>query len=178
VALAHRLTRLEPAVHAWLATVGIAVRTEPDVWVAYTPGTLLLAPREGWDEDDTLLQIVLHECCHWMVQGELAVGCMDWGLDNRDDRDLGREHAALRLQAGLLGTHGLRGWMMPTTDHRAWYAAHAASPWGPDPAADDVRAAREGLHRWARWAHRSGLEALLAQAAHLRDGLVRDKETL
>jgi hypothetical protein len=94
-------------------------------------GELRLAESQHLDPDDSLAQMILHELCHWLVQGEAARGERDWGLDNETPRDVPREHACLRVQATLLGRHGLRRFLGPTTDFRAFYDALPADPLAP-----------------------------------------------
>src|SRR5262245_31654704 len=71
-------------------------------------GAILIGARETLDDDDSLAQLVLHELCHALVEGEPGLRAPDWGLDNTGDRDLPREHACLRLQAHLADAHALR----------------------------------------------------------------------
>jgi hypothetical protein len=92
---------------------------------------LLLATDEHLDPDDSIAQMIFHELCHWLVQGEQASGERDWGLDNESERDVPREEACLRLQATLAGAHGLRRVLAPTTDFRAFYDALPADPLSP-----------------------------------------------
>lgn len=96
-------------------------------------GTLTLAPDEDLDPDDCLAQMILHEICHWLTQGEDSVGREDWGLVN-DDRvaqhadDQVREHGCLMLQAAVLRPYGLRRLLAPTTDFRVYYDALPQDP--------------------------------------------------
>lgn len=94
-------------------------------------GELRLAEAPYLDADDSLAQMILHELCHWLVQGEGARLERDWGLDNETERDVPREHACLRLQAVLLGRHGLQKLLGPTTDFRAFYDALPDDPLTP-----------------------------------------------
>jgi len=91
-------------------------------------GTLYLSAVSDMDPDDCLAQMILHEICHWMVQGRHSVGWVDWGLDNEGTRDVEREHACLRLQAALLDEMGLRRALGPTTSFRAYYDALPRDP--------------------------------------------------
>jgi hypothetical protein len=86
-------------------------------------GLLLLASREHLDPDDSLAQMIFHELCHSLVQGEGSFQERDWGLDNETAADSHREEACLRVQATLAARHGLRRFFAPTTDYRVFYDA-------------------------------------------------------
>ncbi|MBX3251667.1 MAG: hypothetical protein KF901_31105 [Myxococcales bacterium] len=123
---------VDPLDAIWLATaaaLGLRVTRTPDAF-ASTNGTgeLALGTPETLDADDCLAQMIFHEVCHWLVQGEDAFHVPDWGLDNESDRDLAREHACLRVQAALLAPLGLREVFAPTTDFRIDYDALPADP--------------------------------------------------
>ncbi len=91
-------------------------------------GTILVGAPETLDSDDSLAQLVLHELCHALVQGEASWQLPDWGLDNTSDRDDVGEAACLRLQAELSDRHGLRELMTPTTEWRRYYRELPADP--------------------------------------------------
>jgi hypothetical protein len=112
--------------------MGLEVRRSSDAY-ASTPGNgvLLLADATHLDPDDSLAQMILHEICHWLIQGETAFAERDWGLDNESERDVPREHACLRLQADLTSMFGLRRVLAPTTDFRAFYDALPEDPFMP-----------------------------------------------
>lgn len=141
---------------------GLRVERSAEVFASWDgAGTLRLARREDFDPDDSLAQLVLHELCHALVEGPDALARPDWGLCNRSDRDVVREHACHRVQAALTAPHGLRLLLAPTTEHRAYYDALPDDPLaaGDDPA---LPPAREGHARathgpWAD-ALRRGLE--------------------
>ena len=90
------------------------------------------------DDDDAFAQLVFHELCHAITEGEGALAKPDWGLDNVPEHAV-REHACLRLQARLADRFGLRAAMAPTTPYRAYYAALPPDPL--DAGADDDAAA-------------------------------------
>jgi hypothetical protein len=94
-------------------------------------GVLFIGERETLDESDSVAQLVLHEICHALVQGEENWARPDWGLDNTTSRDDGRERACLRLQAHLADKAGLRALMMPTTEWSAYYARLPPDPFTP-----------------------------------------------
>ena len=148
---------VDPLDAIWLQAahaMGLRVERDPEVFAATDGrGTLRLGTPETLDADDCLAQMVFHEICHWIVEGEAALGLPDWGLDNVTDRDLWREEATLRLQAALLQPHGLRQVLAPTTDHRARYDTLPADP--AEGAAEPVaRRLAEALRRAERppWA--------------------------
>ena len=82
----------------------------------------------------------------------------DWGLENRDQRDLQREYACLRLQAALLAPYGLAEVLGPTTEHRAYY--------------DGLSQPLEGMQVDAQWA-RAGMARVDEPpwGPHLRNAL-------
>jgi Fe-S-cluster containining protein len=117
----------DPLDRIWLTTaarVGLTVRRTKDAY-ASTPGDghLLLGDSPHLDPDDSLAQMIFHELCHSLVQGEESFRKRDWGLDNETLRDVAREEACLRVQATLSARHGLRRFFAPTTDFRAFYDA-------------------------------------------------------
>lgn len=139
----------DPLDLVWLgcaARVGLRVERSPEVFAA-TDGrrTLWIGSAETLDPDDCLAQMVFHELCHGLVEGDRALELPDWGLDNRTERDRVREHACLRLQAALAREHGLERVLAPTTDYRRYYDELPADPLAEseDPAAALARAARE-----------------------------------
>ncbi len=123
--------------------MGLCLTRSSEVYASVDgAGTLALGTPETLDPDDCIAQMVLHELCHWLVEGPASFGCVDWGLDNGSARDLTREHACLRVQAALTGGHGLRRVLAPTTDHRAFYDGLGADPLsGADPSVPLARAA-------------------------------------
>jgi hypothetical protein len=129
-------------------------------------GTLSLGAGADLDADDCPAQLVLHELCHALVEGPQAFSRPDWGLCNRDDRDLPREHACHRLQAALADRHGLRHMLAPTTEHRTYYDGLPADPLAPgdDPA---IGPAREGFARASQDPWAEALEQALAATSAL-----------
>jgi hypothetical protein len=128
-------------------------------------GTIAIGVAEVLDPDDAVAQLVFHELCHALTQGEDALRLPDWGLDNTGPRDVVREHACLRLQAHLADAHGLRALMAPTTEYRAYHDALPAAPLsdGEDPS---IPIAREAVARAGRDPWRGPLaDALAATAA-------------
>ena len=129
------------------AELGWQVARSAEVYASWDGrGTLTLSEPAGLDADDSLGQLIFHEMCHAMVEGEAALALPDFGLENIDDRHLVREHATHRLQATLADRVGLRRFFAVTTDWRPYYEAL-----GPDPMADlddpATPLARAGLAR-------------------------------
>ncbi len=125
-------------------------------------GTILVGTPETLDADDSLCQLVLHELCHALVQGEARWSQVDWGLDNTDDRDDVAEAACLRLQAHLAARHGLREELCPTTPWQAYYRALPVEPLAPAGVADQL--ACELARRGAALAEASPLAPVIHRA--------------
>ena len=144
-------------------------------------GTILIGARHTLDANDSLAQLVLHELCHALVQGEASWTRADWGLDNTDDRDAVREEACLRLQARLADRQGLRAAMAPTTEWRSYYHALSANPLqtGKDVGEDvgDARSAEAcALAQTAlALAERKGLARAIDKALTVTAALLRPK---
>jgi hypothetical protein len=146
------------------ARVGFRVERTQDAYATSDGGGLVaIGADETLDRDDSVAQLVFHELCHALVQGEENLGRPDWGLDNTSDRDLVAEHACLRLQAHLADAHALRALMTPTTISRAYYVELPANPLaGGDEA---CRLADRGA-RWSRTAPwREALDQALGDTA-------------
>lgn len=147
------------------AAMQITIRRSSEVYASWDgDGTLTLGDSEDLDADDCLAQMILHELCHALIEGQEALVKTDWGLANEDDRDAVRELAAMRLQAALLTPHGLRQFLAVTTD---WRASYDALP--EDPLEGEDEAAALARHGWERahagpWA-RPINDALTATAA-------------
>jgi hypothetical protein len=142
----------DPLDAVWLATaraMGLSVRRSAEAYASTDgSGTLVLGEPSTLDADDGLAQMIFHELCHALVQGDASFAQRDWGLDNTSDRDRVREHATLRVQAFLASRHGLRGVLAPTTDFREFWDALDEDPLLPrhDPS---VNLAILGLRRAA-----------------------------
>ena len=113
---------IDPLAQIWLTCaqrIGLRVTRSADAY-AHTDGrgALAIATDEHLDADDSLAQMIFHELCHSLVEGEDAFRAPDWGMDNTGPDHDWREHAALRAQWVLTGRHGLRGLFAPTTDFR------------------------------------------------------------
>jgi hypothetical protein len=158
----------DPLEAIWLTTaerIGLRVERSGEVY-ASTDGRagLRIGSAPTLDPDDCLAQMIFHEICHSLVEGEAAFAHPDWGLDNTGPRDTAREHACLRVQAHLADRHGVRRFLAPTTDHRAFYDRLPPDPLAPrrDP---EVTAAILGLQRAGRAPWSPHLEAALAATA-------------
>jgi hypothetical protein len=102
--------------------IGLRVVRTPDAYAATDGrGTLAIGTPDTLDADDSLAQMIFHEICHSLVEGEGAFRKPDWGMDNTGPDHDWREHACLRTQFVLTGRHGLRGLFAPTTDFRAFW---------------------------------------------------------
>src|SRR5262245_12616949 len=116
---------IDPLTQVWLGTarrIGLRVIRTPDAYAATDGrGTLAIATDEALDADDSLAQMIFHELCHSLVEGEASFAAPDWGMDNTGPDHDWREHACLRVQWVLAGRHGLRGVFAPTTDFRAFW---------------------------------------------------------
>lgn len=159
---------LDPQWVEFLYVIGGQLERTKHCFVAWIGDrhTLLVAHDDDLDADDSLSQIILHELCHHLIEGEASWHQDDWGLNNQSDDDIHREHAALRLQHHILHTPLCRQYLQPTTDHR-WYfealpsdslRAHLCS----ETDAQSAQAASIGNQNWMRWPHRPALQALLA----------------
>jgi hypothetical protein len=107
----------------WVGTarkIGLRVIRTPDAYAATDGnGTLAIGDDTALDADDSLAQMIFHELCHSLVEGEESFARADWGMDNTGPDHDWREHACLRVQWVLTGRHGLRTLFAPTTDFRA-----------------------------------------------------------
>ena len=163
---------LREAVDAvWIAAaekLAVPVGRGGEAYVHWDGRRLRIADDEHLDEDDTVGQLVLHELCHALVQGEACFGVPDWGLDNTDERDAERERAAVRLQAHLTGAFGLRGALYPTTEVRLFFDALGADAFAPVEAGCSVLA-RQAAARGARGPFWPVLMEALVETARLLD---------
>ena len=116
---------VDPLAQVWLGTarrIGLRIERTPDAYAATDGrGTLAIASADQLDADDSLAQMIFHELCHSLVEGEPSFARPDWGMDNTAPDDEWREHACLRVQWLLTGRHGLRAVFAPTTEFRAFW---------------------------------------------------------
>jgi hypothetical protein len=159
---------IDPLTQVWVGAaraIGLHVARTRDAYAATDGrGTLAIASDDALDADDCLAQMIFHEVCHSLVEGERAFAVPDWGMDNTGGSDDWREHACLRAQWVLAGRHGLRGALAPTTDFRAFWDALAGDVLA-DRGDRSVQAAIVALSRAERppWAPALG-DALAATA--------------
>jgi hypothetical protein len=148
---------LDPLDAIWLTVadrIGFRVERSAEVFASTDgKGVMTIGAPSTLDPDDCLAQMVLHELCHSLIEGEESLMAPDFGLDNVGDRDEVKEHACLRLQAWLTEPHRLRAVLAPTTDFRSYYDALPADPLeaDDDPAIDlaQAGAARSKRPPWA-----------------------------
>lgn len=116
---------VDPLAHVWLGAarrIGLRVVRTADAYAhSDGRGTLAIAVDSELDVDDSLGQMIFHELCHSLVEGEDSFTAPDWGMDNTGPEHDYREHACLRVQWVLTGRHGLRTVFAPTTDFRAFW---------------------------------------------------------
>lgn len=123
---------IDPLSAIWIEVArrfGLTIERSDQVYASTDgEGTLTLGVDATLDADDSLAQMIFHELCHSLIQGEDMLHEPDWGLFNTDDRDHARELACIRLQAILADEYGLREFFAPTTDFRLAYDAFPADP--------------------------------------------------
>jgi hypothetical protein len=103
-------------------SIGLRIVRTADAYAATDGiGTLAIGNDDALDADDSLAQMIFHELCHSLVEGEQSFTRADWGMDNTGPDHDWREHACLRVQWVLTGRHGLRALFAPTTEFRAFW---------------------------------------------------------
>ena len=116
---------IDPLAQVWIGAarrLGLEVVRSADTYASTDGrGRLTIAIDADLDADDSLAQMIFHELCHSLVEGEDSFQAADWGMDNTGPDHDWREHACLRTQWVLTGRHGLRGLFAPTTDFRAFW---------------------------------------------------------
>lgn len=166
----------DPLALVWIACaerVGFRIERTPHAYASTDGrGTIFIGTDDILDPDDSLAQMIFHELCHALVEGETGERLVDWGLGGSGGRNPWREHACLRLQAYLADSVGLRDFFAPTTDFRvSFWDSLPADPFTASPeeggrrerscVAARLAAWRASQRRWAP--HLS--EALTATAA-------------
>jgi Putative zinc- or iron-chelating domain len=157
-----------PIERLWVAAaarLGLRVIRTADAYATSDGhGTIAIGVGDALDVDDAVAQLIFHELCHAITEGDAALVRPDWGLDNTGPRDVVREHACLRLQAHLADAHGLRAAMAPTTDYRGYHDTLPPAPLadGDDPA---IPFAREAAARADAAPWREPLQEALAATA-------------
>lgn len=159
---------VDPLAQVWLGAarrIGLRVERTPDAYASTDGrGTLAIGTDTTLDADDSLAQMIFHELCHSLVEGEGSFARADWGMDNTGPDHDWREHACLRVQWVLAGRYGLRAVFAPTTDFRAFWNQLSGDVLA-DRTDPSVQAAITALRRAEQrpWAPSLG-EALVASA--------------
>lgn len=163
---------LDPLDAIWLTVadrIGFRVIRSAEVYASSNgKGVMTIGEPSTLDADDCLAQMILHELCHSLIEGEDSLAVPDFGLDNESERDVAQEHACLRLQAWLADQHGLREALAPTTEFRGYYDGLSEDPFAGDNDPATERA-KQGAVRSAKapWAPHLA-EGLAATAKVLR----------
>ena len=139
------------------------VRTTSAYATSDGKGGIAIGATETLDGDDALAQLVFHELCHAITEGDASLRQPDWGLDNVPAHVV-REHACLRVQASLAHRFGLRAEMAPTTPYRAYYQALPRDPLGGD-GDEAIALAVAACARFDASAWRPAIESALAETA-------------
>jgi len=182
LAVAREVTHryVDPLAQVWLTAarrIGLRIVRTPDAYAATDgTGTLAIGTDGTLDPDDSLAQMIFHELCHSLVEGEQAFARPDWGMDNTGPDHDWREHACLRLQWVLAGRHGLGAVFAPTTEFRAFWDRLSGDVLAErsDPS---VQAAIAGLRRVAQPPWAPALEQALAATAQIAQAAAPFAET-
>jgi Putative zinc- or iron-chelating domain len=146
----------------------VVVRTADAYATSDGRGLIAIGTDDLLDADDAFAQLLFHELCHAITEGEESIAAPDWGLDSVTSHQV-REHACLRFGAHLAARFGLRELMAPTTEYRSYYQALAADPLAADPLAPDpalaIGLAARSRFEASSW--RAPLEDALARTAAL-----------
>lgn len=137
--------------------VGFEVTRSPDTFASYDGhGRILISTDADLDPDDHLGQMIFHELCHALVEGDEGEKRVDWGLDPTRSGNPWREQACLRTQAWISQEFGLRGFMAPTTQYRTeFWDLLGEDPLDPIPGSSpkSITQSRLAIRRYqtARW---------------------------
>lgn len=164
----------DPLTVIWISCahrLGFAVDRTREMYAGYDgQGTLFIGSDELLDPDDCLAQMIFHELCHALVEGEPGRQKVDWGLDNTRPGNGWREHACLRTQAWISGQYGLRDFMAPTTEYRThFWSQLATDPLAPvaDSSPRAITASRKAIRRFHEKPWLAPLEDALEQTVAL-----------
>ena len=161
---------VDPLTEVWVGAaraIGLSVVRTADAYAATDGrGTLAIASDDALDADDSLGQMIFHELCHSLVEGEDAFAKADWGMDNTGPDHDWREHACLRVQWVLAGRHGLCGVFAPTTEFRAFWDRLSGDVLA-DRTERSVQAAIAALRRAEQPPWAPALSAALAASAQI-----------
>lgn len=162
---------VDPLAQVWIGTarrIGLRIVRTADAY-AHTDGrgTLAIGDDGQLDADDSLAQMIFHELCHSLVEGEDAFRAIDWGMDNTGpDHDF-REHACLRAQWVLTGRLGLRVLFAPTTEFRTTFWNHLSGDVLADRTDPSVQLAIVALRRATQPPWAPHLEQALVASANI-----------
>ena len=148
----------DPVDLIWLhaaAEMGMRIERSAEVNASWNgAGVLTIGTVETLDPDDCLAQMILHESCHALCEGEQSLSKPDWGLESFNPDKKVREHACLRLQAMFADRYNMRSFYASTTIFRRYYDQLPADPLGDgdDPAIEIAREAwdRANHGSWAK----------------------------
>ena len=89
--------------------LGFAVVRTPNAYASSDgAGGIAIGATEILDGDDALAQLVFHELCHAITEGDASRRSCPTGASTTRRGDVVREHACLRVQAHLADRFGLR----------------------------------------------------------------------
>jgi hypothetical protein len=147
-------------------TIGFTLSRTQDAYATSDGrGEIAIGATDTLDGDDALGQLVFHELCHAITEGEASLRQPDWGLDNVPEH-VAREHACLRVQALVSDRFALRAAMAPTTPYRDYYAALPADPLaGAAGDGDAVARAAAACARFDASTWRAPIEQALSETA-------------
>ncbi|MFO1000704.1 MAG: hypothetical protein U0936_10210 [Planctomycetaceae bacterium] len=148
----------DPVDLIWLhaaTEMGMRIERSAEVNASWNgAGVLTIGTPETLDPDDCLAQMILHESCHALCEGEQSLHKPDWGLESFNPDKKVREHACLRLQAMFADRYSMRSFYASTTMFRRYYDLLPADPLGDgdDPAIQIAREAweRANIGPWAK----------------------------
>ena len=164
----------DPVDLIWLhaaAEMGMRIERSAEVNASWNgQGVLTIGTPETLDPDDSLAQMILHETCHALCEGEQCLSKPDWGLESFNPDKKVREHACLRLQAMFADRYNMRSFYASTTIFRRYYDSVPADPLGAgeDPAIEIAREAwdRANAGPWAK-----PLDEALCRTAMIADAI-------
>lgn len=164
----------DPVDLIWLhaaAQMGMRIERSAEVNASWDgKGVLTIGTPETLDPDDCLAQMILHESCHALCEGEHSLHKPDWGLASFDPEKKIREHACLRLQAMFADRYNMRSFYAATTMFRRYYDQLPTDPLseGNDPA---IEIAREAWLRASQSPWAGPLDEALRRTARIAEEL-------
>ena len=164
----------DPVDLIWLhaaAQMGMRIERSAEVNASWDGrGVLTIGTPETLDPDDCLAQMILHESCHALCEGEQSLYKPDWGLESFDPNKKVREHACLRLQAKFADRYNMRSFYAATTMFRRYYDLIPPDPLGDgDDAAIEIAREAWNLANRSPWAQ--PLDEALRRTALIADAL-------